>query len=153
MTPPPPLFWTWDFIEMGWPPPTINLGLFWTWDFFKLIDPLKILRNKLNMKNIGTKSINMTDIMVYLVMFSTSINKILCFLGPNNMKILNFSQLKLETYFYLLTLHPPIWTGSKDSPFFSLESFPYIPEFWLAEMYRIPCQHLYQYNQIISVLM
>ena len=41
-------------------------------------DPLKILRNKLNMKNIGTKSINMSDIMVYLAMFSTIIDQILC---------------------------------------------------------------------------
>ena len=31
------------------------------------------------MKNIGTKSINMSDIMVYLAMFSTIIDKILWF--------------------------------------------------------------------------
>ena len=43
-----------------------------TWDFFglgiflKRNDPLKILQNKLNMKIIGTESINMIDIMVYL---------------------------------------------------------------------------------------
>ena len=64
---------------MGWPP------LKSTWDFFELgtflkqNDPLKILRNKLNMKNIGTKSVNMSEIMVYLAMFSTTIDKILCF--------------------------------------------------------------------------
>ena len=58
----------------------IGLGLFLTWDFFlKRTDPLKILRNKLNMKNIGTKSINMSGIMVYLAMFSTTIDTIICF--------------------------------------------------------------------------
>ena len=31
------------------------------------------------MKNIGTKSINMSDIMVYLAIFSTIIDQILCF--------------------------------------------------------------------------
>ena len=31
------------------------------------------------MKNIGSKSVNMSDIMVYLAMFSTIIDKILCF--------------------------------------------------------------------------
>ena len=46
MTPPPlaglGLFWTWDFIEMGYPhPPKINLGLFWTWDFFEAEWPAK----------------------------------------------------------------------------------------------------------------
>ena len=85
---PPPLeglglFWTWDFFELGtflkWvdPPPKINLGL---GTFWKRNDPLKIFRNKLNMKNIGTKSVNMSDIMVYLAMFSTTIDNILCFL-------------------------------------------------------------------------
>ena len=37
--------------------------------------PLKLF----NMKNIGTKSNNMSEIMVYLAMFSTTIDKILCF--------------------------------------------------------------------------
>ena len=41
--------------------------------------PLKILQQKLNMKNIGTKSIHMSNIMVYLAMFSSIIDKILCF--------------------------------------------------------------------------
>ena len=60
---------------MGWPPPTkIKLGL---GTFLKRNDPLTNFRNKLNMKNIGTKSVN---IMVYLAMFSTTIHKILCFL-------------------------------------------------------------------------
>ena len=58
----PPLKSTWDFFELG--------------IFLKRNDPLKILRNKLNMKNIGTKSINMSDIMVYFAMFSTTIEKI-----------------------------------------------------------------------------
>ena len=34
------------------------------------IGPLKILQNKLNMKSIGTKSINMSDIIVYFAIFS-----------------------------------------------------------------------------------
>ena len=50
-----------------------------TWDFFKMGWPPKKNWNKLNMKNIGTKSVNMSDIMVYLVMFSTTIDNILCF--------------------------------------------------------------------------
>ena len=33
----------------------------------------------LNTKNIGTKSINMSDIMVYLAMISTIVDQILCF--------------------------------------------------------------------------
>ena len=32
-------------------------------------------KKKLNMKNIGTKSINMSDIKAYLAMFSTTIDK------------------------------------------------------------------------------
>ena len=54
--------------------------------FLKRNEPLKILRNKLNMKNIGTKSINMSETMVYLAMFSTPIDKIICFMGQHNMK-------------------------------------------------------------------
>ena len=50
-----------------------------TWEFFELgNDPLKKFRNKLNMKNIGTKSVNMSDIMVYLAMFGTTIDQTLC---------------------------------------------------------------------------
>ena len=80
---------TWELVPSGDEVGTfLNLGLYWngltpplksTWDFFehgiflKRNDPLKILRNKLNIKNIGTKSINMSDIMVYLAMFSTTI--------------------------------------------------------------------------------
>ena len=70
-----------------------NLGngrdLFWngltphplksTWDFSKSEWTPKIFRNKLNMKNIGTKSVNMSDIMVYLAMFSATIDQIFCF--------------------------------------------------------------------------
>ena len=33
----------------------------------------------MNINNIGTKSVNMSDIMVYLAMFSTTIDEILCF--------------------------------------------------------------------------
>ena len=35
------LFWTWDFIEMVWPPPKINLRLFLNWDFFEAEWPPK----------------------------------------------------------------------------------------------------------------
>ena len=93
-TPPPladmGLFWTWDFFELGtflkWvdPPPKINLGL---GTFLKRNDPLKNFRNKLNIKNIGAKSINMSEIMVYLAMFITTIDQICyCFIGPHEMK-------------------------------------------------------------------
>ena len=44
------------------------------------------------MKNIGIKSINMSDIMVYLAMFRTTIDNILCFLGPHKMKMSNYFQ-------------------------------------------------------------
>ena len=37
------------------------------------------LAYKLNMKNIDTKSVNMRDITVYLAMFGTTIDNILCF--------------------------------------------------------------------------
>ena len=37
------------------------------------------------MKNIGTKSINMSEVMVYLAMFSTTLDKILFFWGPQKM--------------------------------------------------------------------
>ena len=47
-------------------------------------------KKKLNMKHIGTKSINMIDIMVYLAMLSTTIDKILCFLGPHKMKMSHY---------------------------------------------------------------
>ena len=81
-------FWTWDFIEMGWLPPPLKS----TWEFFELgiffkrNDPLKSLWNKLNMKNISTKSINMSDIMIYFAMFSTVNDKILGFIGPHKIK-------------------------------------------------------------------
>ena len=38
------------------------------------------------MNNIGTKSINMSETMVYLAMFSTTIDKFLCFMGGHKMK-------------------------------------------------------------------
>ena len=37
------------------------------------------------MKNIATKSVNMSDIIVYLTMFSATIAKILWFMGPHMM--------------------------------------------------------------------
>ena len=77
---------------------TKKVGNFALWNFLKLIDPLKIVRNKLNMKNIVPKSNNMSDIIVYLAMFSTTIDNILCFMGPHTMK--------LSDYFSILD---PIW--------------------------------------------
>ena len=44
----PPLNGNWEIVELG--------------NFLKLIDLLQIVQNKLNMKNIGTKSTNMSDI-------------------------------------------------------------------------------------------
>ena len=38
-------------------------------------------------ENVGTKSFDISDIMVYLAMFSTTIDKILCFSGPHKMKM------------------------------------------------------------------
>ena len=52
-------------------------------DFLKAEWPLKVVGNKLNMNNIGTKSITMSDIMVYFAMFSTTNDEILCFIGPH----------------------------------------------------------------------
>ena len=53
--------------------------------FNKKNDPLTIPQNKLNMTIIrGTISINMSDIIVYFAMFITTIDKILCFMGPHN---------------------------------------------------------------------
>ena len=92
------------------------------------------------MKNIGTKSVDMSDIMVYLAMFSTII---VC---THKMKIglwyplelgtflisedppPNFGLFPTETwdFFDFCTIPPPpIWTVSQISPLFSLESFPY----------------------------
>ena len=42
------------------------------------------------MKDIGKKSINMSDIMVYLAMFSTNIDTILCFMGPHKTKMSSY---------------------------------------------------------------
>ena len=90
------------------------------------------------MKNIGTKSVNMSDKMVYLAMFSTTIDKISCFwvkmshyfislwyplevgtflISEDPPLILNFSQLKFGIFLIF-------WTVSQISPLFSLESFP-----------------------------
>ena len=42
------------------------------------------------MKNIGKKSINMSDIiMVLLAMFCTTIDTILCVMGPHKVQIVN----------------------------------------------------------------
>ena len=65
-------------------PPPSGVGTFLKWvkiklglgTFLKRNDPLQDFRNKLNMKNIGTKSVNMSDIIVYLAMFSRTIDKI-----------------------------------------------------------------------------
>ena len=42
------------------------------------------------MINIATKSVNMSDIIVYLAMFSASIDKILCFVGPHKLKMRDY---------------------------------------------------------------
>ena len=42
------------------------------------------------MKNVGTKSINMSDIMVHLAMFSTKLEKILWVLVPHKMKMCHY---------------------------------------------------------------
>ena len=129
---------------MGWPPPPKP-----TWSFFETEWPPKKFPNKCNIKNIGTKSVNMSDIMVYLAMFSTTIVKILCFwvlirwkwviillffgtlrnLGlffiSEDPLILNFSQLKVGTSLIFWRPPPPsIWTVSQISPLFTLKSFP-----------------------------
>ena len=57
--------------------------------FLKRNVPLKILRNKL--KNIGTQSINMSDIIVYLAKYSTTIDKFLCVFYPNKIKLSQYS--------------------------------------------------------------
>ena len=89
-----------------------NLGLFFKWvkinlglgNFLKWNDTLKLFRNQLNMKNIGTKSVNMSDLMIYLAMLSTTIDKILCFLK------MNMSHY-LFSLWYSLELSPPPHTG------------------------------------------
>ena len=123
-----------NWSKVGMPPPPLpplrgqyffELG---TW--LKWFDrPPKILWNKLNMKNIGTKSINMSETIVYLPMFSTTTDKILCFFGPHKMKMSHyfsvFDTLWNLVYFYFFDdPFPPIWTYSKGSPLFKLESFP-----------------------------
>ena len=94
---PPPLKSTWDF------------------GFLKVELPPKTFWNKLNMKSIGTKAINMSDIMVYLAMFSTTSDKIFCF-----WVLIRWTGT--WDFFDFLTT-PPIWTRSKVYPLFSLESF------------------------------
>ena len=118
---------TLDWVQSGNGPPHpfFELGI-----FLKRNDPLIFFWNKLIMKNIGTKSIIISDIMVYLAMFSTTIDNILCFLVLIIWKwviillvfgtlwnlglfwfpktpplILNFSQLKLGTF--LIFGRPP----------------------------------------------
>ena len=122
----------------------INITFF-AWDFFETEFVFKTIW----IRKIFTKSVNISDIMVYLAMFSTTIDNILCFwvlirwkcviillvfgalcnLGlfwfPKTPLILNFSQLKLGTFWIFgRTPPPPIWTVSQVSPLFSLESFP-----------------------------
>ena len=49
------------------------------------------LQNKLNMKYIGTKSIDMNDIKLYFAMFSTTNDKIICLIAPHKMKMSHYS--------------------------------------------------------------
>ena len=77
------------------------------------------------MKNIGIKSINMSDIMVYLAMFSTIIDKVLCLWVLIRWKWLIIFQSLNPSGTWDLPPHPNLtWTWSKVSPFSSLESFP-----------------------------
>ena len=85
-----------------------NLGI-----FLKRIDPLNLFSNKLNMKNIGTKSTNMSYIIVYLAMFSATIDIIL------------YPKMKMSHYFSLMDpvwnfddpRYPPIWNSQIFSHF------------------------------------
>ena len=49
----------WSKVEMA-PPPLAGWELFWTWDFFVAEWPPTSFGNKLNMKNVGTKSTYMS---------------------------------------------------------------------------------------------
>ena len=43
--------------------------------------------------NIGAKSTHISDIKVYLAMFSTTIDKFLCVMGPHKMKMSHYSSV------------------------------------------------------------
>ena len=94
-------------------------------------------------ENIGTKSVNMSDIMVYLAMFSTTIDQILCFWVLMRWKwviiLLVFGTLwNLGLFWFPRT--PPIWTNSQVLLLFRLESFPYFGYLtMLAELHTRPC--------------
>ena len=79
---------TWELVQSGddnpSPLPSGVGTLFELGTCLKRNDHLQILRNKLNMKILGTKSIDMSEIMVYLAMLSTT--NLIC-LGPNKMKM------------------------------------------------------------------
>ena len=55
--------------------------------FFEMEWPPKNSLKQVEYEKFGTKSIN---IMVYFDMFSTTINKILCFIGPHKMKMSHY---------------------------------------------------------------
>ena len=80
----------------------------------------------IEIKNIGTKSINMSEIKVYLAMFSTTIDKILYFLVLIRWKwviILNFSQLKLGTF---LIFYDPLFGPFPKFPAFYFGKLPLV---------------------------
>ena len=54
--------------NFGLGPPESNWDFFELWIFLKRNDPLIFFLNKLNMKNVGTQSVNMSNILVYLAM-------------------------------------------------------------------------------------
>ena len=56
--------------------------------FFQKNSQIFTRLEKLNMKSISTKSINMSDIMLYLVCLVQQM--ILCFIGPHKMKMSNY---------------------------------------------------------------
>ena len=74
------------------------------------------------MKNIGTKSINMSDIMVYLAMFSTTIDKILYFLGPHKMKMSHYFAVSDTPWnlghLFLFLKTPQAWNPVQSFPSF-----------------------------------
>ena len=63
------------------------------------------------MKNIAKKSVNMSDIMVYLAMFSTTIDKILCFWDENEFYFSVFGTLWNLGHMYKRTHFISVDTG------------------------------------------
>ena len=75
--------WGWDFFELGTLLKWVDAPLKSTWDFSKLRIlfeaewPPKDSSKQVEYENIGKKSINMSDIMVYFAMFGTTLQYLL----------------------------------------------------------------------------